>query len=322
MADKTSARPIRDHVPQTSKQTAATKSSKRARKRKPYRSPTRRFVTALVKIALLAYATIVVAVVLMEPRLVYPGAYIDSAERELPTNSPELGRIEVVEYPSSNGLTLRGRLLERSDTNEFVLYFHGNGASAGHLDAWLRALSQRLDATVMIAEYRGYADDVTPTEQGVIADCFAARDYLCRRFERKPDEIILYGQSLGGGCAVAVASFGGAKALILDRTFDRMVEVAARRYAFLPVRFLMRNRYDSIAKITAYDGPLIQLHGTADATIPIEHGRKLFEAAPTDVKHFIEVKGLEHNDPVPSEAFAELVDKLRQFTTLSTIPAP
>ncbi len=223
-------------------------------------------------------------------------------------------RIETVEYESTDGVMLRGRLLERGADKEIVLYFHGNGIQAAAMDDWILELSELLDANVMAAEYRGFEDDATPTERGVLADSVAARTYLCDRYQVSPNAIILYGESLGGGIAVAVASNGGAKALILDRTFDRMIDVAAGMYPYLPVRWVMRNRYDSIAKLTVYRGPLICIHGTDDELIPIEHGRRLYDSARCEQKHWIEVAGLGHMDPLPAQTLRELAETLERFT--------
>ena len=82
-----------------------------------------------------------------------------------------------------------------------------------------------------------------------------------------------------------------------------MPEAASRLYWFLPmpVRWLMKNRYDSLNKIGRYAGPVLQSHGTADDLVPIEMGRRLFEAAPSEQKRFFEIRGGGHNDPEPPQ---------------------
>jgi hypothetical protein len=289
----------------------ASETKKRKKIRKRYRSRGMRLAIAMLRLVVLGYATILVTLVLMETRLVYPGAYFpDNQSRE----SGSVTGIETVEYGSTDGVTLRGRLLQNAQSENIVLFFHGNGVKAKWMDNWLSLLSDEFDATAMIAEYRGYDDDRTPDEKGVLADCFAARDYLCQRYDKSPTDIILYGRSLGGGCAVAVASQGGAKAMVLDRTFDRLVNVAAVKYPIVPVRFLMRNRYDSIAKLTVYDGPLVMLHGTSDKFIPMRHAETLYASAPCDKKHWIPVEGCGHNDSLPLNSLREIVAKVNEFT--------
>ena len=278
-------------------------------KQKPNRSRTKRFTIALLRIVVLGYITLLVGLAVMETRLIYPGAFFkDQPDRE---GGGDPG-IESVEYPTTEGGKLRGRLLERQGAQHIVLFFHGNGVKAKWMDRWLTHLSQEFNATVMVAEYRGFDDDITPTEKRLQADSLAARDFLCQRYEKEPKDLILYGQSLGGGCAVAVASLGGAKALILERTFDRMVNVAASKFWFVPVSMLMKNRFDSEPKLTAYHGPLVVTHGTTDQLIPIEHAKKLYAASPSTEKHWIEVDGMGHNDPLPRTTLQEMISKVNQ----------
>lgn len=298
---------------------SASPKKKSKSKRPRYRSPTYRVVRAVLRVIILGYATILVTLVLMETRLVYPGAYFTDSPALETSNDPA---IEMVEYESTDGVTLRGRLIENPQSEDLVLFFHGNGVKAKWLDRWLGELSDKFAATTMIAEYRGYDDDETPTEKGVLADCFAARDYLCRRYDKTPTDLILYGQSLGGGCAVAVASQGGAKALVLERTFDRLVNVAGAKYPIVPVHWLMKNRYDSLAKLTVYKGPLVMLHGTVDTLIPIDHAEKLYNCAACERKHMIRVDGLGHNDSLPSDSLREIVTKVKEFTSPSMLAGP
>lgn len=298
------------------------------RKRKRYVSPRWRIARRVIVGSLIAYASLLLVLIGMETRLVYPGAFMEERAASQTASmmpGPSFGvnsattqesdtGVKAVKYESRDRHPLVGRLIERGHDKAIVLFFHGNGTKAAWLEPRIAELSSRLDANVMAAEYRGFEDDTTPTEQGVLNDCFAARDYLCDRFQVKPTDLILYGESLGGGCAVAVASRDGAKALVLERTFDRMIDVAASKYPVVPVKWLMRNRYDSIAKMTVYHGPLIMVHGTADELIPIQHGRHLFDSARCQPKHWIEVDGCGHNDPLPETAMSELIGTLRQFT--------
>ncbi len=271
----------------------------------PRPSRLRRLIAKTLRIVGFGYVTVLVALVVMETRLVYPGAYMQTGPVQ---GNP---RIQTVQYESADGVRIEGRLLHHDSSKPIVLYFHGNGEKAVWLDAWLQRLSNQFDANVMAAEFRGYADDEPkPDEQGVLADCHAARKYLMDAYNVRTDEIILYGRSLGGGCAVALAADGGAQALVLERTFDRLVDVAANQYPVIPVHWLMRNRYDSIERMANYHGPLIQLHGTSDELIPIAHGQRLFDSAKSAVKHWVPVPGLGHNDQLPARWLAELANRV------------
>ncbi|MFK8115603.1 MAG: alpha/beta hydrolase [Rubripirellula sp.] len=299
-----------------SKPIAEAHAPKPRRKRKKHRSRGVRITIVVARLIVIGYTTILVTLVFMEPRLVYPGAFFKD-DRSRAESNPA---IQSVTYLSTDSLSLEGRLLERPQAEHVVLFFHGNGNKAKWSDRWLLQLSEAFNATVMAAEYRGYNDDTKPHEKGVLADCFAARDFLCDRYSLTPKDIVLYGRSLGGGCAVAVASQGGAKAMVLERTFDRLVNVAAGKYPYIPVHFLMKNRYDSIAKLSVYKAPLVVLHGTTDKLIPIKHSEALYKKAPSAKKHWIAVEGLGHNDALSSTHLREIAAKVNEFLAAPMIP--
>lgn len=290
---------IRPHTPADGQ--VKTKKKKRQRRR----GPVTKVVIATLQFGIIFYAALVATLLLLETRLVYPGAYESDAPRPLMADAG----IVTVEYKSTDRLTLQGRLLERPDTDRILLVFHGNQQKATWLDGWLLQLAEEFNATTLMAEYRGYADDATPNEKGVIADCLAARNYLCDRYDKEPEDIILFGRSLGGGCAVAVASQGGAAGLVLDRTFDCIAHLAADKYPFVPVRYLMRNRFDSLARITVYDGPVVSLHGENDGVVPIENGRRLFDRA-KGPKKWIQRESFTHFDAITPELYREIVTEL------------
>ena len=277
---------------------AADSKSKHKQKRKQ-RGPIARFAIRVCRVVGFGYAALVGALLLMESRIVFPAAYMSDSDRAI-SDHPN---IETVTYKSADGTELKGRLRERAGSSRTVIYYHGNGVKAVWLNTKLNHLSDELNATVLAAEYRGYMeDDVTPRSSDVIADSKAARDYMCERYNLRPDEIVLYGSSLGGGCAAAVAADGGAQALILERTFDRLTDVAASKYPFVPVRLLMRNQFDSIQNLQNYSGPLIQVHGEADHLIPIKNARRLFDSVPSKNKFWLAIPNLGHNDGLPFKA--------------------
>ncbi|TWU43242.1 Alpha/beta hydrolase family protein [Novipirellula aureliae] len=266
--------------------------------------PRKRLLYSVGRIIALSYLAVLVALVAMETRLVYPGAFMD-ADRQLALDlDPD---ITTVVCTAADGVQTKGRLVEKPDAEQVVLFLHGNGTKAIWQDSHIESISRDLNAHVLAAEFRGFAgDDHTPSEAGIIADSIGARDYLCARYDLAPSGIIVYGESLGGGCAAAVAAKGGAKVLILERTFDRLVDISADMYPWVPVKLLMRNRFDSVARLSDYDGPFIQLHGDADTLIPIENGRNLFQSVPTTDKVWIEMQGIGHNDSLPPSARAQL----------------
>jgi uncharacterized protein len=130
----------------------------------------------------------------------------------------------------------------------------------------------------------------------------------------KASDVIIMGRSLGSAVALALAANNGAHALILESAFPSMPDIAAPHYPWLPVRWIMKNRYDNIARIESYRGPLLQVHGTADSLIPMALAKSLFDAAPSPTKRWIEFAGLNHNDPEPAGFFADLKSFLQEIS--------
>src|SRR4029079_1281359 len=104
----------------------------------------------------------------------------------------------------------------------------------------------------------------------------------------------MMGESLGGGVAVDLAAKDGAAGLILESTFTSLPDVAQQHVPYLPAKFLMRNRLNSIATIGRYHGTLFIAHGDADQLIPIDHAKRLLEAAPGP-KQLVVIHGAGHN---------------------------
>ncbi len=255
-----------------------------------------------VRVFLIAYVAACLITMTRETSLIYP-AHAGARGNWQVTDPPH----EDVWFTSADGTRLNGWFLPNPPTRRAILLCHGNNENVA-IDAELAALLRdRLQASVFVFDYRGYGrSDGSPYEAGCIADGQAARQWLMHRLDLLPKQITLIGHSLGGGVATALAADGGARALVLENTFSRMVDVAAETVWWLPVHLIMRNRYDSIARIRQYAGPVFQLHGTADTLVPIRFGRELFAAASTSHKVFVENPGCGHDDGPPPNYYTSL----------------
>ena len=160
------------------------------------------------------------------------------------------------------------------DAKPVVIYFQGN---AGALDLragrfkWLTA-----DGIGLLAvSYRGYGGSTgKPSEAGLIRDALAAYAFAIERYPAK--RIVLWGESLGTGVAVALAADHKIGGIILDAPFTSTVDVGGAAYPFLPVRWLMKDRFHSDERIASVKAPLLVLHGELDRIVPIAFGEKLF----------------------------------------------
>jgi fermentation-respiration switch protein FrsA (DUF1100 family) len=197
-----------------------------------------------------------------------------------------------------------------------VLFAHGNAGNVSHRVELLRRLHDEQQVAVMGFDYRGYGrSGGAPTQEGILQDARAARKWLAARTGVDRREIVLLGRSLGGAVMVDLAAADGARALVLESTFTSVRDVASSRVALASLRPLMQDHLNSLAKISAYRGPLLQSHGDADNVIPFRLGRRLFEAA-GQPKTFVTIPGGDHNDPQTNHYY-RVLDRY-----LATLPPP
>jgi fermentation-respiration switch protein FrsA (DUF1100 family) len=250
----------------------------------------------------LVYVGIVVITMFLEPSLVfvptrYPGGNWQSSNLDF----------EDVHFAAADGTRLNGWFVPHDHPRAVMLLAHGNGGNLTHRIDMLQELHQ-LGAAVMIFDYRRYGrSEGSPNETGILSDARAARAWLAKRAGIAENQIVLVGESLGTGVAVDLAASDGARGLILISAFISLLDSAASHYPWLPVRLLMRNRLDSLAKVGRYHGPLLAVHGDADRIVPYELGHRLFNAA-NERKRLIVVHGSDHNDPSSNE-FYKAVDR-------------
>ncbi len=264
----------------------------------------RRAAIAL-KLLSLIYLSILGALMYFETELVFPGASSERGDWSHPGIE-----LEEIEFQSVDGTTLVGYFFEKPDAKATILFCHGNAENIAMLASEMHALRERMNANVLVFDYRGFGRSVgKPFERGILEDAEAAALWLADRTNQTEEDLVYVGRSLGGGVAVHLASIFGGRGLVLDRTFSSTVDVAASRYWWLPVRFVMRNQFLSLAKIKYFDGPVLQMHGDLDEVIPLWSAQRLFERSPSQVKEFQLVEGLTHYVPSPEVYFA----KLQQF---------
>jgi hypothetical protein len=183
----------------------------------------------------------------------------------------------------------------RGEPRGALLVSHGN---AGTIEDRLHIARFFVETrvSVLLYDYRGYGRSTgSPSEEGTYADARAAWKELVEQRGFAPARILLYGESLGGGVAVELATEVKSAGLILHDTFSSMADAASFHYPWLPVRLLLRTHYDNLAKIGKVRGPLLLIHSPDDEIIPFEQGQKLFAAA-AEPKELLVTAG-EHNGP-------------------------
>ncbi|MEZ6042262.1 MAG: alpha/beta hydrolase [Planctomycetaceae bacterium] len=189
------------------------------------------------------------------------------------------------------------------NSSRLIIFLHGNAGNRSGRLGWYK-LFYEFGVSLLAIDYRGYGDSTgTPSEEGLARDAIAAW-HFAKSLGYTDDSICLTGVSLGGAVAVRLASTlsstGSTPAgLVLVATFASMVETAAFHYPWVPVRWLLRDRFDSASFIKTIDTPILCFHGNTDDIVPIEMGKRLMSFAPdksrTGIRpRFVEMKGVAH----------------------------
>ena len=226
----------------------------------------------LIVLAVVGYGGLLALMYVFQRSLLYfpDAARIAPAQAGLP-------QAQEVMLTSSDGERLVAWYVAPRADKPIVLYFQGNaeGLSARvNRFTWLTS-----DGTGLVALcYRGFGGSTgKPTEAGLIRDAGAAYDFARARYPAK--RIVLFGESLGTGVAVALGSEHEIGALILDAPFSSTVDIGAAHYWFAPVRWLMKDTFRSDQRIGGVSAPLLVLHGERDRVVPIRFAEKLFALA-------------------------------------------
>ena len=245
-------------------------------------------ILALVVIAVLGCAAVRHSgVAVLEDRLVYQ----PSVEAE--SWQPQGLIKEDVTFAAADGVKLHGWYCPVQNPRAVVLYAHGNGGNIATRAPLYRLLTERLGVTVLAFDYRGYGkSEGDPSEEGLLADARAARRFLAEKAGVAEDEIILYGQSLGGGVVVDLAAKDGAGGLILESTFTSLAAVANHKYPL--TGGLLTNKFDSLSKIGEYEGATLIVHGEDDRLVPIKQAKQMYAAA-NEPKWLLTIPEAGHN---------------------------
>jgi pimeloyl-ACP methyl ester carboxylesterase len=175
-----------------------------------------------------------------------------------------------------------------------VLFLHGNAGNISHRFDKV-ALLHELGADVLLFDYRGYGlSGGRPSEQGTYRDGRAAYDYLVQERGLDPRRIVLFGESLGSAVAVELASRLPVGGVVLEEAFTSVPDAAQHLYPFIPVGWIVRNRYDTLSRIGRVEAPLLLLHSRDDEYFPLAQARRLLAAAHAP-RRLVELRG-GHNE--------------------------
>jgi fermentation-respiration switch protein FrsA (DUF1100 family) len=226
----------------------------------------------------------------------------------------ELGLdFEEVAFRSGDGLLLSGWYIPVENAEFTVLFCHGNGGNIMHrLDSI--SIFHNLGLNCFIFDYRGYGQsEGKPSEEGTYLDVSAAYKWLTEEKKVSPDEIIIFGRSLGASIAAQLASNVKVAALVIESAFTSYVDMGRKFYPYMPVRWFAKFSYRTIDYVKQVHCPVMIIHSRNDEIIPFEFGCQLYEAA-NEPKELVEIFG-SHNDAflVSSEIYKSAWTKWLEF---------
>jgi fermentation-respiration switch protein FrsA (DUF1100 family) len=219
---------------------------------------------------------------------------------------------------SSGKEKLNGWLFRKSDAKKIILVSHGNGGEIAHR---LLLVSPMLyaNASVLLYDYEGYGRSTgQPSVAALKQDGLAAYDYVHNELHYAPEDIIVYGESLGSGVTTYIAENRKVAAIIIQSGFSSLTSAAKDRLFwlnfYLPIAFAAIEM-DNVAYLRGSHPPLLLMHGDKDVVLPIKNGYKMLAEA-REPKKFVKFDGCGHNDICVSRLYAPCI---AQF--ISSLPS-
>ncbi len=202
--------------------------------------------------------------------------------------------INVTAKERIHGWYFRADIPDSDKKGPVALFCHGNAGNISHrLET--AELILNLGASILLFDYRGYGkSDGSPSEENVYADAEACYQWLLDHKGVDPDQIILFGRSMGGAVTIELARRVKCGGLVIESSFTSATEMGKRMFPLFPIKYLLRYKFDSIRKIGALTCPVLVMHSPDDEIIPFEMGRQLFTAA-KEPKQFVTLRG-GHNE--------------------------
>ena len=194
-------------------------------------------------------------------------------------------QIEEVKIETSDGIKLLGWFHKKNlKIFKTIIFFHGN---AGSLNNRIHKINhfKNIDVNFLIIAWRGFSGNQgKPSEKGLYLDGKSAIEWLNKKGVKNED-IILYGESLGTAVATHLSQNNNFAGVILESPFTSMIGAAKNVYPYFPIRFLLKDKYESDKKIKNIKSPILIMHGEADKIVPFWMGKKIYELA-NEPKYF------------------------------------
>lgn len=260
------------------------------------------------------YALLVFGAWLIQRQLMYHPDTVRTSPRVF-----GLTNVDEIIFETPDGARILSWWSRAKSSLPTLLYFHGNAGTLATRGERIRQY-QAQGFGIFMMTYRGYGGSTgRPSERANVRDAKQAYDYLIKNGVT-PDSIVLYGESLGSGVAVQVAAAKDVAGVILDAPYTSMVDVAAVHYPYLPARWFLIDRYQTVKFIRRVNAPLLIVHGEDDAIIPVAMGQQLFDIA-DEPKAIATFPGAGHADHYMFGSYAKIFDWLRRLPRTRAVRA-
>lgn len=242
-----------------------------------------------------------------QDKLVYPASTVEIEPLPAP-DAAGLAGFASVTLDTPDGAHLKGWWHAPETGRGVVLYLHGqrHNLAVEWRVTRLRDLAEA-GFGVLAIEYRGFNGSAGhPTEQGLIIDAETAYGFVGDKVPGA--KIALFGESLGTAVAIALAAERPVAGVVLDSPLASMTRLGLNDYPWIPVPILLRDSWNSQARIGSVTAPLLIAHCDADQRVPLADSKRVFDAA-NQPKKMIVLPGCAHVmtwvDPVKSEALRD-----------------
>ena len=231
------------------------------------------FSILILLIFILIYLFILISTFLFQRNLLYhPGENNYSGDQLLVS-------VEKIKIKTKDNIELLSWYHNKNiDDYKTILFLHGN---AGSLENRIHKINhfKDMDVNFLLVAWRGFSGNKgQPTEKDLYEDARSAVQWLESK-GIKENNIIIYGESLGTGVATEIAQNKNFAGIILESPFTSMIEAGKEKYPYLPVKFLLKDKYESNKKIKNIQSPILIMHGKVDNIVPFYMGKKMYELA-------------------------------------------
>jgi len=267
-----------------------------------WREHARHIALQVFRAVLIGYAVTAMLLYALQSRMLY------FPQREVDSTPADIGMdYEQASLTASDGTRISAWWIPAENPKATVLFCHGNAGNISHRLGTL-SIFNRLAFSTLIFDYRGYgSSEGKPTERGTYLDAEAAWRFLTGEKGIAPDNIVIYGRSLGGAVAAHLAADVAPAALVVDSSFTSVPDRASEMLPIFPVRLVCKFRYDTRECLKRAGRPVMVIHSRDDEMMPFKHAKDLYESA-GEPKQLLERQG-SHNDGFatsPGEVLTEL----------------